>query len=1709
MDEQKKVVRKNRKSALTREINNVRQFMAEDNVTEVKTRLENVKSKFREFEKAHEEFHDPLTEEKDIDDSDDYFNQVHENYIKTLVNVKDWLLSNEDKKAPEIIQPKQDVKNDVDGKQLYNLINLPKIELEEFDGNPAKFHSFFAVFDEHVHQAPIDPSLKLTRLIQYTCDRAQNSIRPCVIVGGQRGYDQAREILKRRYGSDHMVSEHLIQNIRSGKPVKTAEELQQFCDDLVNCQATLTQMARMFEVDSQHCIVEVVNRLQPYLRNRWKRLALEHKREKDRYPDFASLVKFVQEQADEATDPVYGRSGAGAEVPVKTKRGTSSFSTNISHTAVAPVKYPCKLCGGIGHKLFHCEAFKSLKPHERYKFVKDNKLCENCLMSNHQVATCRKQSTCSVPGCGQKHTKFIHLNPGHGNGDDRRANQVSMNVEVNHTMNDVKSVNLPVVRVKVNGSVNATVLLDTASTGSFCTKRLADTLGLKGHEASYVLSTMNSVKETRELSVVDLQLTSVNGEKESLHLRNVLVVDEIPAKVPMFRDDVLSYPHLSDLSFDGFGRQVDLLIGQDHSEALVPLQIRKGKCGEPFAVKTLFGWSLNGVLPVSSFVSRSVVSNFISCNIEDQVRKLWDIENEGLCRDEFACSQDDVKVVDLWDRNIQVENGHYVLPIPWKDDVLVPNNLSVAMSRLKSLRVNLGKRGLFSQYDDEISKLLTKGYAEKIPASDVDLNDRVWYLPHHGVVSDKKPGKLRVVFDCASRFMGESLNDKCLQGPNYTNKLFDVLLRFRRHEFVIMGDVEAMYYQVLVPKSDRNYLRFLWFDSDDEIVKYRMKCHIFGGVWCASSSSYALRRAVLDHADDDPVVTDVVHNAFYVDDCLLSCPSPEEAVSSVEKVCSVLAKGGFRLTKFVTNDEDILRQIPEAERAAEVKDFRYGVESRALGIKWNPRTDVMYFDVQLETGNVTRRKVLSIMSSTFDPLGLISPVLVAAKILFQDITRLKFKWDEVLPLEIQNRWLEWVNSLHSLKDVMISRCVKPVDYNDAYLELHHFSDASERAYGCCSYLRCVNKEGKIQVNLLCSKSKVAPIKSVSIPRLELQAAVVAVRMDATLKKQLHLDLGESRFWSDSQIALQYIANEKQRFHVFVANRVSEIRNQSHPSQWGHISGTDNPADLTTREQNPEKLLASNWFHGPDFLHEYKSEWTVGEPIISELTSEDPEVKAFVVTAEEHPLDRLIAHYSGWYRLKRAVVWWQRFKTWLKMKKTTDVSAPLAVSEIKEAELQLIIHVQGRNFKEEIERLKTGRNVSKSSFIKDLSPELDSQGLLRVGGRIKHAEIDYAARHPCILPGKDPISEKIVRELHERAHLGTEWTLSLLRRNFWITNARRLIKNVKRNCVTCKKLYAATCVQKMADLPVERLSADNPPFSYVGVDCFGPFLVKVGRSEVKRYGCLFTCLSMRAVHIEKLDDLSTDCFLNGFRRFVARRGMPLKVISDNGTNFVGGVSELSKAFSQLDLKEVEAYGTKSGIQWSFNPPHASHMGGVWEGLIRVIRRVFSAVLCNCRLNDDILSTVFAEVENIVNSRPITKTSDSVEDAAALSPNHLLLLRDGSALPQGNFKGESMYSRRWRYVQNLADQFWRRWIREYIPELVKRQKWLKVNVNVKVNDVVLIKDENTPRHLWPLGLVTKVIEGRDGLVRTVHLKTKSTVLVRPITKIVMLEESVFNV
>lgn len=1762
-----KTERSNAKRQHTKALNILRQLLAEDaDCSKIISQSRKVKGLFELFTESHELFHDMLRDENEIHASDEYYDTEQDFYITVMCNARDQCKASAPvkpepvklSKNDDVIGAKSAVLNNTDelskGVQMsrdaesegaasvtsndsinphdiLSFINLPRVELQVFSGDPLRWHEFISAFDANVGNVCSDPDVKLTRLLQYTSLSAKNSIRGCLLIGGQKGYDQARDILSSRFGNPHIVTKRIVENLKCGKFIKSPQDTQQFADDLGNAYLILSQLEMLNEINSQSDVFQIAERFPNYVQNRWKRKAVKVNKADGHYPKFEDFVEFVKDHAEEVNDPYYGyqnstrpeahkpgRQSAASNVTQSGKtnpRDAKSFSggQNYKPKNVRP-EAPCVLCSQP-HRLWNCTEFKALNPRERYLLVVRHKLCHNCLQS-HETSSCSKRSVCGVPGCNMKHTKFIHG----GDQDDSR-----INVENNVAVRSCKvgsGTCMPIVPVTVNGHVKAFCLLDGGSTNSFCTRDLARSLGIQGESLEINLNTVdNSVNMKTE--VVSLNIATENG---SLNMPGTFIIDHIPSACAQV--DKSAYAHLQELddlpAYQGHVK-IDLLIGQDNAEALIPLEVRRGKPGDPFAVRTILGWSLNGKVN-NSKVSRSVITNHVTLSgVEADVSKLWEIENEGLV-EENSWSQDDKLVIDMWDREHVKVDGHYELGIPWENvDETVPNNFHIAKARLDWLfkKKFKARDDLKKKYDVEIETLLAEGYAEEV--SDEEFNKskfpRVWYLPHHSVESDKKPGRVRVVFDCASKYGGKSFNDRCKQGPNLLNKLQNVLVRFRTHPHALQADVRAMYNQVRLPVRDRDMARFLYYADDGKLKCFRLATHFFGGIFCSASSTWALRRTLEDSDQVSPLVAKTVRDDFYVDDCLTSQPTTADVLDVAVGLCEVCDEGKFYIHKMVSTCQQVHELVDEERLGKEVRDKPIGpdTEGKALGVKWNMGADTFEFEVKCSAVDyLTRRKMLSIVSAIFDPLGLIGPLVLPGKLLFQEVTASKLKWDDVVPDSVKVRWDAWLGSLSNVQDVKIPRCFRPGEFSDSYMELHHFADSSSKAYGCCSYVRCTSKTGRVHVQLICSKCRVAPIKQVTIPRLELQAAVTAVKVDSMLKRELNIQFDKTYFWSDSEIVLKYICNDNLRFHVYVGNRVGMIRRHSDPGEWYFVSGKVNPADLVSRGESFHKFDMNMWLNGPEFLHDYQAAWPK-QPIISKSPGlvKDPEIKKAEVCVgamdtvpvqgeicvRSDPLCVVMDHYSSWYRTKRAIAWWLRLMDMLRGNKR---EGNLTADEVRHAGVLLIKKSQSQSYGPEVRLLKAGKCILKSSSLTKLCPFMDDNGVLCVGGRLKEAPL--VSKHPCIISDKHVISKAIVRDFHDISHLGVEWTLSNIRTQFWIVRARRVIKGIARTCVTCKRLQGKPCTQLMGQLPGERVESGKAPFTYCAIDIFGPYWVKYGRGEIKRYGCLYTCLSIRAIHVEVLETLDTQSFINAFRRFSARRGCPEVIYSDNGTNLSSGDAELRRSMQDLSRGEIESYAVKRDITWHFIPPTAAHMGGVYERMIGTFKRVMRAILPrSVRLTDEIISTIFAEAEAIVNGRPLVKMDDSL---SALTPNHLLLLRQGPSIPPGKFDQDSTnYRKRWRYVQHLADQFWRKWVKSYLPELQRRTKWTNVNPNIKVNDLVMIVDQPMPRYLWPLAIVKEVNTGRDGLVRSVRVRTRTTELVRPITKIVLLEGSKPNV
>ena len=1006
-----------------------------------------------------------------------------------------------------------------------------------------------------------------------------------------------------------------------------------------------------------------------------------------------------------------------------------------------------------------------------------------------------------------------------------------------------------------------------------------------------------------------------------------------------------------------------------------------------------------------------------------------------------------------------------------------------------------------------------------------DKPGRVWRIPHHGVW---QKGKLRVVFDLSAQQDGIALNTELLQGPDMTNLMAGVMLRFRLEDIALMADIEAMFYQVLIPESQRSFMRFFWFKDgnlDGEVVEYEMCVHPFGAISSGACANYALRKT----ADEQEFrfgtdVADTVRKDFYVDDWLKSVRDVSSAISLVKNVRDLCDSGGFNLAKFISNCREVIESVPVENRAPSLVNLDLLSTlpmERALGMHWSVENDSLEFRVILKDLPLTRRSVLGTISSIYDLLGLVSSFVLPGRKVLQKIVNEGGCWDDSLPQILRVEWEKWRIELLALQNLKVKRCYKPEGFQVASSTLHCFSDASDYGYGQASYLQQVSKDGEVSVSLVMAKSRVVPLKTpTTVPRMETTAGFTSCKVGTLLKEELGIPDLSVKYWVDSTIVLGYIRNETKRFRTYVANRVKKIRSMTAKEDWGHVYTHLNPADDCSRRLSVfDEEKVDRWFYGPQQLRSCDSSSCGNDPL-DEVPDDDPEVIAekkcnvTLPTVDEHLIiNTLGGKVSAWARMVRLVAalhFFVQVCTGAREKNSSKV-----VKDNVRAQNQLFRMVQLKHFPREVSDLSSGKSLLKSSSLRKLRPFLDSKGILRVGGRLSKTTINSAVKTPIILPKKEIVVTRIVQWCHyEVEHLGQTSTLGEIRsRGYWVISGTSQVRQVIRQCFRCRVLRGLPAQQQMGDLPENR-SGDAPPFSYCGVDLFGPFTIKERRSELKRYGVVFTCFGCRAVHLETTITLDTDSFILALRRFVGRRGPVRSIRSDNGGNFVGADGEMKKAMREMDHERIQKYLSSVScdwewLDWDFNPASASHMGGVWERQIRTVRNVLSSLLMDhgARLNDEALRTLFVEVEAIVNSRPLSVDTLNDETMEPLSPNSLLTMKTKVVLPPpGVFQRDDVYCRRrWRAVQYLANEFWSRWRKEYLLNLQQRQKWNSVHPNLCVGDVVLLVDDDVKRNRWPMGRIVEVFPSEDGLVRSVSVRTAGTgssTLSRPVTKVVLL-------
>ncbi|XP_055859209.1 uncharacterized protein LOC129921419 [Episyrphus balteatus] len=1060
-------------------------------------------------------------------------------------------------------------------------------------------------------------------------------------------------------------------------------------------------------------------------------------------------------------------------------------------------------------------------------------------------------------------------------------------------------------------------LIDTGSERSFITEAAAQLLKLEKRRNMVEVSGLGLVSSGKTRNSVEVSLASRHSTFEIAI--QALVFKSLTGHLPTQRVIPGKWNHLDGLSLADphlyEPAHIDLLLGSDVCAQIFLPKIKRPLDGiGPIAQNTQLGWIVLGKVPAE--IPRQVRNFLQIAELCTQMEKFCEMEempfqtHETL--DNIACDEH------FSQHTRRLPDGRYEVKLPFKGESLpaMGSSRQGALRRLQHLEKKLdADPRLFADYTKCI-----KEYEDLNHMEEIDPNDPVlatpyhYFLPHHAVFKEaSSTTKLRVVFDAASKALdGKSLNDSLLVGPKLQTSIIDLVLRWRTHRVTFTADIEKMYRQILVSFPDRYYQLIMWREQRTSPVQiFKMNTVTFGTASAPYLAIKILKKVADDESDNFPEGAKVVREDMYVDDLISGADSIEEARKKRDEASQLLSSAGLNLRKWTSNVKELVEDIPVQDRELDFElPFNWSNHVKTLGIKWFPIDDCFsYQNLQPSTEATTKRSILSTIAKLFDPLGWISPCVVTSKIIMQRLWNRGCNRDDPIPSALMKDWEAFHRELPLIERLRIPRWTH-ISLTNMAIELHGFCDASMKAYGAAVYVRVLDSNGNIHVNLILSKTRVAPSKrTITLPRLELCGAVVLAQLLQYIKEVLAIPNVKMYSWTDSTIALAWIRATPAKWTTFVSNRVSEIQRLVGIDCWGHVGTLHNPADLASRGVLPSELQSlQTWWNGPEFLHRKWDFDSPDQPVETDTEEEKRTVKVLTVhVLESDNILQAIFNSSNLLRATRVITTCVRFIIKCRPKLYGIITGSFYPWELELARLLMVKAAQSEMFETELSYFKANSKMPKS--LSSLNAFIDIDGILRVGGRLENSLLSYDAQHPILLRNNHHFTTLVVREAHKNTlHGGIQQMISYIRQRYWIGQIRRSVKYQLFRCTSCFRQKASEMQQLLGNLPAARVRMARP-FSHTGVDYAGPIDIKSwkarGAKILKGYFAVFICLATKAIHLEVVSDLTTQAFLAAFRRFTARRGSCQHVYSDCGTNFVGANNELAKMLNEAkhDFKEI--------------------------------------------------------------------------------------------------------------------------------------------------------------------------------------------------------------
>ena len=1334
----------------------------------------------------------------------------------------------------------------------------------------------------------------------------------------------------------------------------------------------------------------------------------------------------------------------------------------------------CARCTSKTHEAKHCGAIINT--------------CRRCNRGKHHVALCLKSGSKKLSNDKQQATTQQSVLSVKGNALSKSTALPTATVEVYNE--------------KTKQSVTTRAFFDQGSQMTFIAKELANKLGLESCKTmKLALSGFLKSQEHNDFEIVRTVIRLGNRVKrlEAVVMENLPNTIHTPGlKAAVEKLEELGVPLVDQYINEDKLEGIEILIGADYYDQFVTGLAVKDNIS---LLKCSGGCMIYGKIPceqrgenivqniVVARMSTQVIPTEVTDMIEENtepIHKLWDLDTIGIKQNEPS-PEDNISYQAYLD-TLKYENNKYWVRLPWKVNCpSLPTNYSMALGQLKSITKALKDQNDLKNYHDIIQTQLENDFIEKIEPT--SITEHCHYLPHHAVKKDSLTTPIRMVFNCsAKQGKNPSLNDCLMTGPSLTEKLGNILLRFRTERFAYSADISKAFLRVGLQECDRDYTRFLWYENlekEGSLATYRFKSVLFG----ATCSPFLLQ-ATLDHhfRNSDNDYKDTLRQNFYMDNLLGTTNTQNELFAIYHNANLELEKANMPLRMWVSNDPDLNSKIMQDYPDYEIPRF-----NQILGLRWDLESDMISIKplAFVDHSSLSKRKLLSLISTVFDPLGFLTPVTVRGKLLLREAWKLETSWDEHLPVSFVDAWNKLKKDYEKLSELKLPRMVAQADFP---CDLHVFCDASSVAYGAVAYL-ISGERGEI----VTSKTRVAPLKARTLPQLELTALQVGTQLANHIRDALKVNVKTTVIWSDNEAALQWLRNNNSSI-PYVRNRVAVIRDLSQSFQYKYVPSKSNIADLLSRGVSWDTFLSRDeWFKGPAWL---------GKPC------NWPEQKHEIISvhtavSESCVLPNILFEASTISSLGRILRITDKVFKFLSILKPTIV-LPTSID-------YWVSVVQRECFRTEWEQLTTGRTISNSSaLIKALGLYIDPlDNLIHCRGRLQHCEADHRIKFPVLLPRHSWLTTLLVRQFHIQClHGGVADTLASLREQYWLPKGRQVIKSLIKNCVVCKAIEGKSLkLPSPPPLPKERV-VHLEPFRTVGVDYSGPITITLTEDGIPRkyYICLFTCATTRAVHLEMAKDLTSVTFLHLLRRFVARRSTPKTILSDNATNFTATSKFLKELYND---PLVKTHCHDRNIDWKFLPPGAPWMGGFYERMIGSVKNCIRKVLYKKKISEDELMTVLAEVEMRINNRPLTYIDDDIDHPVPLTPSHLIYGRRLNPMPNDHddysddpeYLGCNELNERYNYLSKLLRHWEDVWKREYLVSL--REKFYGAQaktqqINLQVGDVIIVESEG-PRSTWPLGRILKIFRDGENKVRVVEVLSKGITRVRTLDKLIPLELS----